>query len=143
MTDLIYREGEIRKPKKRFELFKVSEPDEAQLLSKDGIIVEKPINAFLPVHGVKFHAFIIDSNYENLIFPDHPFCAVYLITHSEMNENYMVTQQDIDNFLPREFQWDNNSHITKDKFIIMKEFINPDDYYGIVNMDILRDKLIF
>lgn len=140
---MIYRKGEIRKPKKGFELFKVSELDEAQLVSKDGIIVEKPINAFLPIHGAKFHAFIIDSNYNNLISPNHPFCTVYLITHSEMNENYKITQQDIDNFLPSEFCWDNNSYITKDKFLIMKEFINPDGYYGRVNMDILRDKLTF
>lgn len=143
MTDVIYREGEIRKPKKKFELFKVLEPDEAQLLSINGGKVEKNINAFLPIHDVRFHAFIIDSNYENLIFTDHQFCAVYLITHSQMYENYKVTEQDIDHFLPREFPWDNNSHITKDKFIIMKEFINPDVFYGKVDMNILRDKLIF
>jgi len=113
MTALLLKEGEIRHSVREPEVIMKCMQAEGTSIDNEG--GEIPLDMFILTNNFpKYHYVIIDRVIENYSYLEHPYCLVYLVTHSLDYDNVKVTS---DFYNDSTINLD-KSYITRDKFLI-------------------------
>jgi hypothetical protein len=131
--------GQIRHPYKLPDMIlKCRGPIPGETLIGDENLVETDMY-YLTNDFPKPHYIVIDRILNNYIYPEHPYCLVYLITHSDGYDNLKVTYN-----LYSESDTKLNlikSYVTRDKFLVLVDNIEKFKVFGSFNLEVLRQSL--
>jgi hypothetical protein len=130
------KRGEIRKPGRNAEIYNVLIPrvDEYNSQEIDGEL--KEVQVFIPLKEAKYHYFVIDEKYKNVLVPALFHYSVRLITHSENFNNYLIMPEWINDNRLGFIKSD--SLITSNKFLVQLDHIDQRKVYGEINLDLVN-----
>jgi hypothetical protein len=131
--------GQIRHPLNLPDMIlKCRGPIQAETFNEDGSSVEMDMY-YLTNDFPKPHYIVVDRILENHLYPEHPFCLVYLITHSDKYDNLKVTS----NLYSKKDTKLNlsSSYVTRDQFLVLTDTVEKSKVFGSFNLEILRKSL--